>query len=48
VVVGVVMLLPLLVNGYCYWLMVTIDVVVHNGHDHQQIRGEGMSILQEI
>jgi hypothetical protein len=37
-VVGVVMLLPLLVNGYCCWLMATTDVATRNGHDHQDFK----------
>jgi hypothetical protein len=38
VVVGVVMLLPLLVSGFCCWLMAIIDVDIHNGHDHHDCK----------
>jgi hypothetical protein len=38
VVASAIMLLPLLVTSYCYWLMATIDVAAHNGHDHHDCK----------
>jgi hypothetical protein len=47
-VFGVVTLLPLLVSGCYYWLVVTTDVTTHNGHDHHDCKQLLIDDLEKI